>query len=222
MSDRLRRLSPSEIADALDERASDPTVLGIVLAAGQSTRFGEANKLLARVEGDPLVRHAVRTLRESCVSAVAVVTGHEAEAVRDALDGCDVRFVPNRDYERGMSTSVSTGVDLAIEMDADAVVFLPGDMPLVNPRSVDHLVDAYRSDQTSAVAAAHDGQRGNPVLFDRQHFETLRSVAGDVGGRGVLLESDDGALVDIDDSGVLADIDTEADLDSRRLSESSR
>jgi molybdenum cofactor cytidylyltransferase len=214
--DGLRRVSESAVREALAERsAREPCVLGVVLAAGESTRFGEENKLLAEVDGRPLVRHAAWTLLDSRVSAVVAVLGHQIAAVRDALADLDVRFLENEAYEQGMSTSVREGVVAAMERDVDAAVFLPGDMPFVAPSTVDLLIDAYRANIADAVAPVHRGQRGNPVVFDRRYFESLRSVSGDVGGRRVLLESD-GALVETDNAGIVSDIDTQEDLTSTR------
>lgn len=214
MSDELRHVPESAVSEALEARL-DATVLGVLLAAGTSTQFGTANKLLAEIDGTPLVRHAARTLLDSRASAVVAVLGHQMSAVRAALSDFDVEFRENEAYEQGMSTSVERGVAAATEADADAVMFLPGDMPFVKPATVDLLVGAYRANIADAVAPAHRGQRGNPVLFDGRHFDALRSVSGDVGGRRVLLESD-GALIETDDSGTVSDIDTQEDLDSAR------
>jgi molybdenum cofactor cytidylyltransferase len=91
-------------------------------------------------------------------------------------------------------------------------VFLPGDMPDVDPSTVDLLVDAFRAELGTALAAAYDGRRGNPVLFGREHFEALLAVEGDVGGRAVLVGSDGGGLVETGDPGVTVDVDTTDDL----------
>jgi molybdenum cofactor cytidylyltransferase len=202
-----------------------PTVVGVLLAGGTSSRFGDANKLRAELDGEPLVRHAARTLLDADLHEVVVVTGHEAGAVRAALADLPVRFVHNPAYEAGLSTSVARGVravtgaddaDGEGGADVDAAVFLPGDMPAVEPSTVRRLVDARRAGLGTALAAAHDGRRGNPVLFDRRHFEDLLDVEGDVGGRPVLVGSDDAALVATDDPGVVVDVDTVADLRRRR------
>lgn len=213
--DALPRLDPATVADALDGVDGDrPRVVGVLLAAGTSSRFGERNKLLVALDGEPLVRHAARTLLDAALDDVVVVVGHEAEAVRAALADLDVRFVRNPDYGDGLSTSVERGVTAA--SDADAAVFMPGDMPGVDPAAVDLLVDAHRAGLGTALAAAHDGRRGNPVLFDRAHFDALRAVEGDVGGRPVLLESDESALVETGVPGVVADVDTTDDLRQHR------
>ena len=199
-------------------RADDhpaPTVVGVLLAGGTSSRFGDANKLLADVGGEPLVRHAARTLLGADLDEVVAVLGYEADAVDAALSDLDLRAVRNPDYGEGLSTSVARGVVAARERGADAAVFLPGDMPGVETATVDLLVDAHRAGLGTALAAAHDGRRGNPVLFDREHFEALLAVEGDVGGRAVLVGSEGAALVEAGDTGVVEDVDTTEDLRCR-------
>lgn len=187
-------------------------VAGVLLAAGTSTRFGDDNKLLATVDGDPLVRRAARTLLDTSVAPVIVVVGHEADRVSDALEGLDVEFVRNADYAAGQSTSVRAGIGAVAGREIDAAVVALGDMPFVDPDTVRTLVSAYEAGVGDALAAAHDGRRGNPVLFDRRFFEALTRVDGDIGGRGILLESDRSACVAVPDSGVRRDVDTPGEL----------
>jgi molybdenum cofactor cytidylyltransferase len=213
MSEGLRRITDEDIGEAHSVR--NDAVVGVLLAAGGSSRFGERNKLLAEIDGTPLVRRAACTLRDSRVSRVVAVLGHQPSAVRDALADLDVEFVANDAYEQGLSTSVARGVRVASERSADAAVFLPGDMPFVDSATVNSLIDAFHADIADAVAPVHRGQRGNPVLFGAGHFDGLRSVGGDVGGRNVLLDSD-GALFETDDAGVVTDIDTREDLERTR------
>lgn len=199
-----------------DEAGGEPpravTVAGVLLAAGESSRFDGRNKLLVELQGDPLVTRAARSLDAADVElrpAVAVV-GHESERVREALAGTDLDVVENPDHRAGQATSVRTGVG-AVD-DADAVVFALGDMPAVRPGTVEDLIAAYRAGVGEALAAAYGGERGNPVLFGRTHFDALADVRGDAGGREILLGSDDAALVETGDPGVLADVDSPGDL----------
>ena len=199
-------------------------VAGVVLAAGLSSRFGDGNKLLATLEGEPLVVHAVRTLTEADLDAVAVVVDPDTE-VSDALteaglthDDSAVTLVENPDTAAGQATSVRRGVAWA-RRDHDAVVFALGDMPRVRPETVDRLVGAWREGAGSALAAGYDGQRGNPVLFDRQHFDALAALSGDTGGRSVFAAATDSAVVETDDPGVRLDVDTQGDLDDVRESD---
>lgn len=189
-----------------------PTVVGVVLAAGTSSRFGDENKLLAPVDGEPLVRHATRTLCRSIVDTVVVVTGHDHERVRAAIGDLDVAVVHNDEYETGQATSVQRGVVAARERAADVALFALGDMPTVAVESVDHLVTAYRAGVGDALAAACNGSRGNPVVFAARHFDALADISGDVGGRELLLTDDHSALVETGDTGVLLDVDQPDDL----------
>lgn len=202
--------------DPPPDTRSDARVVGVVLAAGTSTRFGAANKLLASIEDEPIVRLSVRTLLDARTAPVVVVVGYEADRVREALSGLDVRIVANEAYEAGQSTSVRTGVAAAREVDADAVVIALGDMPFVAPDTVNRLIDAHAAGAGDALAAAVDGERGNPVLFDARFFDDFTDVEGDTGGRRILLESDDAALVETGDPGVRRDVDTPDDLDAIR------
>ncbi|WP_318569045.1 nucleotidyltransferase family protein [Salinigranum marinum] len=198
--------------------ADVPSVAGVLLAAGTGSRFGDDNKLLARLDGEPIVRHAARTLVEAGIDPLVAVVGYEADRTAAALDGLPFTIVENDAYRAGQATSVRAGVrELEGDGDGDAVaaaVFALGDMPRVDPASVRALVDVYRSGAWTALAAAVDGERGNPVLFDRGHFDALADVSGDRGGRRILLSSDGSALVETGDSGVRRDVDTPADLDA--------
>jgi molybdenum cofactor cytidylyltransferase len=204
---------PPADADERDRSEETAAVGGVLLAAGRSTRFEGGNKLLAEVDGVPVVRRAAETLCRSAVDEVAVVVGHEAGRVEAALDGLDVSVLRNESYDEGQSTSVGTGVEVARRDGWDAVVFALGDMPFVRPGTVDALRTAYEAGDGTIAAAAYEGKRGNPVLFGAEHYDALSAVTGDRGGRRLIEEHEDAALVETDDPGVVSDVDDEADLD---------
>lgn len=193
---------------------TEPSVAGVLLAAGSSERFGDENKLLATLDGDPLVCHAARTLAESGVDAVAAVVAADAPDVRTALSGLDLAIHEAPDADEGRAGSIRHGVARA--RSHDAVCFALGDMPRVAPETVDRLVAAYREGRGSALAAGHEGQRGNPVLFDRRHFDALAALEGAAGGRSVFRAAADAAVVETGDPGVRIDVDTPADLAALR------
>lgn len=215
-TDDLPVVDPATLTTTASVR--ERPIVGILLAAGRSSRFGTANKLLATVDGDPLVRQAAATLSGSAVDRTVVVLGHEADRIRRALAGLDVEFRTNETYGRGQSTSVREGVRAAREHGASAAVIALADLPAVSQSTIDVLVSAYRADAGTALAAAFEGRRGNPVLFDERHFEALEDVSGDAGGRELLLDGDRAAIVETGDPGVVRDVDTEADLDEHRRS----
>ena len=195
----------------------DARVAGLLLAAGTSTRYGGTNKLLQDVEGEPMVRRAAEALLDAGLDLVVVVLGHEADRVRAVLEDLDdefdahVEFADNPDYGAGQSTSVRVGVS-GLPGDVDAAVFALGDMPWVQPATIETLVEAYAAETGTALAAAFEGERGNPVLWDARHFEALAGQSGDVGGRDLLLSIDSAALVETGDPGVRRDVNRPDDL----------
>jgi len=190
----------------------EATVAGIVLAAGTSSRYGTANKLLERIDGDRIVVRALRPYLAADLDPLVVVVGHERERVRDALPS-GVTVVHNPDYADGQASSVRTGVD-AVAESADAAVIGLGDMPFVRTETVRLLSRAFRVKAGDPLAAAVDGERGNPVCFGERWFPDLCDLDGDIGGRRLLLEAPDAALVETGDPGVRRDVDRSEDLDS--------
>jgi molybdenum cofactor cytidylyltransferase len=199
--------------DEIDGERTPAAVHGVVLAAGTSSRYGAENKLLEPADGEPLVRHAARTLVASRTETVTVVVGHEADRVGAAVAELPVSVRENPEYETGQSTSVREGVRAAAAAGADAVLIALGDMPDVSPTTVDTLLAGYERGAGTAIAPAYDGRRGNPVLFDARFFDALADVSGDIGGREILRSAADAALIEVDDPGVARDVDTPADLE---------
>jgi len=202
--------------------SAQATVGGIVLAAGESSRFGSENKLLAPVGGTSVVRRVAAAATESPLDDVVTVLGHEAAAVAESLDGLPLSTTYNGDYADGQSTSVRRGIEVGCESDWDAAMVLLGDMPFISPTTIDDLIQAYLDGAGSIVAPRYDGRRGNPVLFDRLLFERLRSVSGDQGGRELVRNHPGTVLLDTSNPGVVRDIDTADDLSSGPGLESGR
>ena len=180
-------------------------VAGIVLAAGTSSRFGAANKLLAPWKGQPMLRTVVEAALATELDPVIVVTGHEAKSIADVLDGLDIRSIHNLRFESGQASSVQTGIAV-LPADCDGIMVLLGDMPRVSPREINALIDAFENDD-SIVVPRFEGQRGNPVIFGRAHFAELTRLTGDKGARE-LLSGSGVTFVDMETDAVLKDVDT--------------
>ncbi len=180
-----------------------------VLAAGRSTRMGAQNKLLMDVARKPMVRHVVEAALASKAEQVLVVTGHEADGVRAALEGLDVSFTHNPDFADGMSTSMRAALD-AIDRDVEAALFCLGDMPAVSTSHLDRLIAAFDEEEGREICVpVTGGKRGNPVLWGRRFFQEMKDVRGDVGARHLIgVHEENVCEVAFDDEGVLEDIDT--------------
>lgn len=190
-------------------------IVGVLLAAGSGSRFEDGQKLLADLDGKPVVVRAGESLLDSGLDEIVAVVGHSGEQVAETLAPLGIECVQNPDFGVGQSTSVRVGVADARARDADAVLFALGDAPCVRPETIDTILAAYRESDADIVVPTHDGQRGNPVLFDRAHFDALANVSGDVGGRK-LFESNPVQNVAVDDPGIHLDVDTRSDLQSFR------
>lgn len=190
-------------------------ILGVLLAAGTGSRFDDGYKLLADLDGEPVVVRAAETLLDSSLDEVIGIVGYRGEDVAPALEPLGVETIENTDFAVGQSTSVRVGVAAARARDADAVLFALGDAPCVRPGTVDALLDTYHESDAGIVVPTHDGEHGNPVLFDRRHFDALVDLSGDTGGR-TLFEKHHVKRVAVQDPGIHLDVDTVADLEELR------
>jgi molybdenum cofactor cytidylyltransferase len=184
---------------------------GLLLAAGRGSRFdptGQHSKLLASLpDGTPVARAAAHRLLMSVPRVVAVVRPG-AEALAHMLNdaGCDVIF--SIEAERGMGASLAAGVHASA--DSEGWIVALADMPWVAPETIEAV--ACRLDEgASIVVPMYRGRRGHPVGFGALHGPALTALDGDVGARA-LLASPDLTTIEVDDAGVLADIDTPSDL----------
>ncbi len=181
----------------------------IVLAAGRSTRMRGPNKLLALHEGKPLIRHAVENALAAGSGSVMVVTGHQHQAVEEALAGLPVQFVQNDEFADGLSTSLKAGV-AALAPECRGAVIVLGDMPLVGPGIIRRLCRAFDEyPGTRAVVPTALGERGNPVFIARALFPAVNQLSGDVGARKLIdAAGSEVTEIPVDDPGIHRDVDT--------------
>jgi molybdenum cofactor cytidylyltransferase len=188
-------------------------IVGVLLAAGQSTRMGRANKLLAEIDGKAMVLHAVDAMLGSKVDQVILVTGHEADQVREALGDRRLTIVHNPDYAEGLSTSLRTALD-ALPDDAGGFLVGLGDMPRLRSADLDRLIAAFNPlEGRSICVPVVNGKRGNPVLFSTEYVKEMREIEGDVGARHLIgLHAEHVCEIEMDDEASLIDVDTKEAL----------
>jgi CTP:molybdopterin cytidylyltransferase MocA len=184
---------------------------GIVLAAGEASRFGSA-KQLALLDGVPLLEHAVRAITASPVGRVIVVLGAGAEDVIAGVDLHGAEPHPCERWQEGQAASLACG--LAELKDCEAVVVTLGDQPRVSPDAIRRVI-AARGSGALAVRATYGGDPGHPVLLEHELFARMRNVTGDHGARNLLM-SVPVREVPCGDLGGGEDVDTPAELDALR------
>ena len=190
-------------------------IAGIVLAAGMSRRMGSVNKLLVDIDGVPMVRRTAQAMLDGGIEDLVVVTGHDADRIKAALDGLAVSFVHNPDFATGQAGSVASGIASLPPHVSGALIAL-GDMPYVAADLIAEMVrDHARLDDHDARISfpVHDGRRGNPVLWGCRFFEALKGLHGDIGGREILAKHA-GAVNSITwrDDSIHRDIDSKDDI----------
>lgn len=192
---------------------TEDQVAGLLLAAGGGRRLGGRPKALLTHRGRPLVEYAVEVLRTAGCARVHVVLGAAAAAVRERarLEGCVL--VTNPEWERGMGSSLRTGLDSLAGTGARAALVSLVDQPGIGARAAARVLGAYR-DESSLVSAAYDGVRGHPVLFGAAHWAGIAATAtGDRGARAYLKAHEEAiTLVECGDVADPYDIDTAEDL----------
>ena len=185
-------------------------VVAVILAAGESRRFG-GPKLLAPLEGRPLVQHVIDAANASKLDEVILVVGHAADDVLAAVRLGRARAVVNHDHAAGQSTSLRLGLRAAAS--ADAVVVLLGDQPRVTPALLDAVVERQRTTGAAAVVSSWRGRRSPPTLLHHDLWPALSALTGDVGARELLAGLDDVAVLEVAGPlGSLEDIDRPEDL----------
>ena len=190
--------------------ASRPTL--IVPAAGRGSRYGgPQHKLAADFEGRSVLGWTVRRAQQSGLPLLVVTTEPLRPLVAAQLAPRDLLVVSEAEAARGMGATIAAGV--VERSGAPGWLVLPGDMPLVQPASI--LAVAAALDQHAVAYAQHRGRRGHPVGFAAELYSELIQLQGDEGARRIVARYPAHG-VELDDRGVLVDIDTEADLEALR------
>jgi molybdenum cofactor cytidylyltransferase len=198
-------------------KPAGPRIGALLLAAGQSRRMGGPNKLLAEVDGTPMVAYVARRLLASRARPIIAVLGNQADAVDAALGKLPVERVRNPEFAGGLSTSLKRGI-AALPPDLEGALICLGDMPLISGRHIDRLIGAFNPLEGRAIIVpTRRGKRGNPVLWSKRFFPEMAELAGDVGAKHLIGEHAElVAEVEMDDDAILVDIDTPEALEALR------
>jgi len=188
----------------------------IVLAAGKGSRFeGADHKLAQRLGPATLLGTTLRHAIASHLAVVVVTTAPFAELARRSVAARDVVVLPEvgSDDATPLGMGYSIGAGVSARPDASGWLILPGDMPMVQPATLRAV--ARELEHHPVVYAQHKGRRGHPVGFATELYSELVTLSGDEGARRLVARYPAFGL-EVDDSGVLVDVDTTADLEQLR------
>lgn len=188
-------------------------IAAVILSAGESRRMGSPKALLPYPLGEgrstTFVEHLIEVFGGSRAEPLLLVLGHEPATIRDAVDTKGAQVIINRDYPKGMLSSIQTAVRALEASEAEGMILCPVDHPEVTSEVVDELIDRFEATRAPIVLPVVSGRRGHPVLFSRSVFGELLSAPETVGARRVVWDHESNLLeVEVTVPGIRVDIDT--------------
>jgi molybdenum cofactor cytidylyltransferase len=188
-------------------------VSAIVLAAGESRRMGRPKQLL-RLGERTLLDLTLDNVRKSSVDEIILVLGSSAAEIQQQVSTQGVKIVVNPAYQEGMASSLRAGI-AALDPRSQAALIVLADQPCIRPTTLNRLIEHHGSTRPQIVIPTYRGFRGNPVLLDRSVFSEVMEIRGDIGCRAIFgSHAENISKLEVDDPGILLDVDTSNDLKS--------
>lgn len=163
-------------------------IITIILAAGSSKRMGTIKQLLPW-GNSTLTGNAIEQALNSEASAVYIVLGAHYEKVKKKVDDHPVTIIKNENWESGMGTSISAGVNyiLSKNIRVDGLMITLSDQPLINYTHLNTLIETFKKGKYNCIAAAQYGSKnGVPAIFPKAYFKLLSELDQDFGARNIL------------------------------------
>jgi molybdenum cofactor cytidylyltransferase len=194
--------------------STQDTIIGLLLAAGKSTRFIDTNgkqsdKLAALLPNthppQSIIERSAQTLIAACPRSIAVLKPDSAH--QHAMQSLGLQAIIAQRAEHGMGESLAAGARAAIAQGARGVIVMLADLPYVKVETVKAIADALRKG-ASIVVPRYQGKQGHPVGFSYTHLPALAALTGDAGAKAVLQQHQtEIAWMDVEDEGIVMDVD---------------
>jgi len=166
-----------------------------------------------------VLEQTLANLQKSRLHEIVLVLGAAADSIRQQLSESlleNVKVVVNDAYEQGMASSLRAGLS-ALSPKIEAALIVLADQPFIRSETFNQIVAEYLRSRAQIVIPMHNGFRGNPVLLDRSVFHEVMALEGDTGCRAIFGSHADGVIkVEVDDPGILLDIDNKEDYERLR------
>ena len=183
-----------------------------ILAAGQSSRMEDDNKLLLSILGSPMISNVCKTVLAAGIDPVVVVTGFESDLVTQVNPTEINDIIYNSHWQSGMASSIYKGLS-ALPQNVDGNMIILGDMPMISKDTLTLLIDEFiMHNGQHIIYPIYEGRQANPVIFPKKYFQEILASTGDRGCKRVLKKYPDDAVgVSIDLQEVVLDCDNEID-----------
>ena len=188
-------------------------IAAILLAAGQSKRMIDENKLSKKFQNTPLINHSIKNILSSHVDELIIVVGYQKEIIENLIEKNNkIKITFNKNFKTGMASSIKVGLSL-LSKKTEAFFICLGDMPMINKKIYNQLI-SYKN-KKDIIVPTYNGIQGNPVLFPKFMKPSIMSINGDVGAKKILEQNKEKILkVKIDDINITRGFNTKNDFNS--------
>jgi molybdenum cofactor cytidylyltransferase len=205
---------PRALAKSVNKQ--EKKIMGIILAAGNSTRMGKDNKLLKNIDGAPIIRNTVIEMLKSDLDSCSIVLGYQSDKVADVIKDLNVNLVLNPLWKEGQASSLRAALNTLDSTYSDLLIML-GDLPGIKSGHINGIIEEHLSSEnrrSKITIPSFKGEIGNPVIWGRSFFQDLSNLEGDVGGRALFGQHPAAInLKEMDDPSVVTDTDTPEDFE---------
>jgi molybdenum cofactor cytidylyltransferase len=183
-------------------------IVGLILAAGASTRMG-THKALLNIGEETFLQRIVHELHSAQVLENILVLGSNAEQIQSTLTWFDGKIIVNEDWVKGQISSIQTGISSLTDEKIHGVLLCPVDHPMLTQSLIVDLLQGFWKSNKNIIVPTYNRKRGHPVLFGRAMFDALRSAPLDEGAKHVVRNHPEEILeVPVDDESILLNVDT--------------
>ncbi|WP_215225722.1 nucleotidyltransferase family protein [Echinicola shivajiensis] len=180
----------------------------MILAAGKSSRLGQAKQLL-KYKGKSLLQNTIEACTALGANDTVVILGANSELIEEKLDLSNVIVLKNEEYERGLASSITKGVQYLREK-TSAILILVCDQAHINSNQLKGIIKAWKNNPSKIICSTYVGTLGVPAIFPSDFFEDLTQLKQDKGAKSLLINYQD-KLISLPFEGGEVDIDTEQD-----------
>ena len=190
-------------------------ITAILLAAGQSERLKDENKLTKLFKGKPLINHILFSLIKSKVNNIIVVLGFEHLKIKTKLlRSKKIKFVINKNYKKGMSSSIKTGLKKLPKNNQGFLIVL-GDMPNISKTTINKICSLITRSDKEIILPKFKNRTGNPIGFKQSMIKNINKIKGDRGAKNIIKKNNKKIkFLNINSKSILTNLNTKRNFSS--------
>lgn len=188
-------------------------ISSIVLAAGNSSRFINSNKLLSNIDGFKMIELVVKVILKTNFKPCFIITGFDDDKIYKSLSNYKVNFINNKNWSTGLSSSLKSGIS-KIEGVFDGTLISLGDMPFISPETLNKMKREFLLHEGNFIICPENkNQIGNPIILPKKYFHFVHDLKGDNGFKKIIKKNPDFVkTIQINSNEIFQDLDTKKQL----------